>query len=110
MFEAEQKQLEARIKAYASENGLPEPNLIWGWIPFSGQWGISTSFFQLAAQIARQASARGEKVNVNQRAAELAQAIADNLGAPAGFERIEAKNGYLNLFFSTAQYTQRVVD
>ena len=110
MFEAEQKQLEEKIRSYASEHNLPEPNLIWGWIPFSGQWGISTSFFQLAAQDARRAAAEGQKVNVNQRAAELAQAVAEYVGVPAGFERFEAKNGYLNLFFSTPQYTQRVVD
>jgi arginyl-tRNA synthetase len=107
MFEAEQQQLETQIRAFAAENGLPEPVLTWGWIPFSGQWGISTSLFQLAALEAR---ARGEKINVGQRAQELAQAIVDRIGTPAGFERIEANKGYLNLFFSTAEYTQRVVD
>ena len=114
MFEAEQQQLEAKIRAFAAENDLPEPSLSWGWIPFSGQWGISTSFFQLAAQIARQAPKEavpaGGKVNVSQRAAELAQAAAEYVGVPAGFERVEANKGYLNLFFSTAEYTQRVVD
>ncbi len=107
MFELEQKQLEAKIRAYAAENGLPEPTLQWGWIPFSGQWGISITLFPLAAAEAR---ASGKKVNVPQRAAELAQAIADSLGVPAGFERVEATKGYLNLYFSTSQYTQRVVD
>ncbi len=47
MFEAEQQQLEAKIRAFCATNGLPEPMLQWSWIPFSGQWGISTSFFQL---------------------------------------------------------------
>jgi arginyl-tRNA synthetase len=106
MFEAEQQKLEEKIRAYCAENDLPEPSLQWGWIPFSGQWGISTSFFQLAALEARQ----GKKINVNQRAGEISQQIADHLGDIPGFERIEATKGYLNLFFSTAEYTRRVVD
>lgn len=112
MFEVEQQQLEEKIRAYAAEHGLPEPVLNWGWIPFSGHWGITTSLFQLAAAEARAAKAAGEdkKINVNQRAAELAQAIAEYIGTPAGIERVEATKGYLNLYFSTAEYTQRVVD
>ena len=45
-----------------------------------------------------------------QRAQELAQAVAAALGSPEGFARVEALKGYLNLFFSTAVYTQRVID
>ncbi len=41
---------------------------------------------------------------------ELAQQVADYLGMPAGFDRVEAVKGYLNLYFSTAEYTRRVVD
>ncbi len=110
MFRAEQQQLDAQIRAYAAEQGLPEPSLAWGWIPFSGQWGISTSFFQLAAQEARLTAQEGKKINVNERAAELAQAVAAHLGVPVGFERVEANKAYLNLFFSTPEYAQRVVD
>jgi arginyl-tRNA synthetase len=36
---------------------------------------------------------------------ELAQQVADHSGPP-GFERVEATKGYLNLFFSTSEYTQ----
>ena len=106
MFEAEQQQLEASILAFLTENGLPEYTLQWKWIPFSGQWGISTSFFQLAALEARQ----GKKINVNERAAELAQMVVKHIGKPVGFERVEAVKAYVNLFFSTSEYTQRVVD
>jgi len=107
MFETEQKQVEQKILAYCKENGLPAPNLSWGWIPFDGHWGISTSFFQLASQAAREA---GQKVNVAQKANELAERVADYLGTPEGFERIEAVKGYLNLYFTTAVYAQQVVD
>ncbi|HNT54653.1 MAG TPA: arginine--tRNA ligase [Anaerolineaceae bacterium] len=106
MFEHEQQQMESRILAWCAENGLPEPALQWNWIPFSGQWGISTSFFQLAAQEARS----GKRVIVPQRAAELADAVAAHLGTPAGFERVEAVKGYLNLYFHPQDYTRRVVD
>ena len=106
MFEAEQHLIEEKIRAFCVENNLPEPSLQWGWIPFSGHWGISTSFFQLAATEARQ----GKKINVNQRAVELAQQIADFIALPDGFERVEATKGYLNLYFSTGEYTRRVVD
>jgi arginyl-tRNA synthetase len=106
MFEAEQQQVEANILAYCRENGLPEPKLAWGWIPFNGQWGIATSFFQLAAQEARE----GKKVNVTQRASELAELMAAYIGTPSGFERVEAVKGYLNLFFSSSEYSQRVLD
>jgi arginyl-tRNA synthetase len=106
MFEAEQQQLEEKIRAFCAANGVPEPALNWGWIPFNGQWGISTSFFQTAAVEARQ----GKKINVSQRADELAQLVAANIGIPEGFDRVEATKGYLNLYYSTGEYTRRVVD
>jgi arginyl-tRNA synthetase len=106
MFETEQAQIDEQIKAYCAQQGLPQPNLQWSWIPFSGHWGISTSFFQLASQEARQ----GKKVIVPQRAQELAQGIADSLGSLPGFDKIEAVRGYLNLYYSTAEFARQVVD
>lgn len=106
MFEAEQRQIEAKISAFCAANELPEVAIQWKWIPFSGHWGISTTFFQLAAVEARQ----GKNIQVNQRAQELATLIAEVLGVPAGFEKIEAVNGYLNLYFDPAVYARRVID
>jgi arginyl-tRNA synthetase len=106
MFEIEQAQIEEQIKAYCAAQELPEPKLQWSWIPFSGHWGISTSFFQLASQEARQ----GKKVVVGQRAQEIAQGIAASLGDVPGFEKIEAVRGYINLYYSTSEYARRVVD
>ena len=107
MFEQEQKRIEDQIRAYCAGAGLPEPKLQWSWIPFSGHWGISTSFFQLASQEARE---KGLKVNVAERAQTIADGAAKVLGQPQGFERVEAVRGYLNLYFSTAEYTRRVLD
>ncbi len=107
MFELEQKRIEDQIRAFCVDSGLPEPKLQWTWIPFSGHWGISTSFFQLAAQEARETGKGG---NVGERAQAIASGAAAILGTPAGFERVEAVRGYLNLYFSTGEYTRRVLD
>ena len=106
MFEAEQKQIEERIQAYAAAQGLELPVIQWKWIPFSGDWGLSTSFFQAAAMEARQ----GKKINVQQRAQEIAEAVSADLEGMQGFERIEAVRGYLNLYFSAPEYARKVVD
>ncbi len=106
MFEAEQDKLAAQIHAYLANHSIPDLPIAWSWIPFSGHWGISTSFFQVAAQEARQ----GKKVPVAQRAQEIAEAVAVDLGKPEGFEKVEAVKGYLNAYFSSQAYAQRVMD
>lgn len=105
MFEAEQSIVEQKIRNYCSDHGYPDPDFRWSWIPFSGQWGISLSFFQLASK-----SFTGEKGNVNERAQMITRELADLLQGAKGFEKIEAVNGYLNLYFSSQEYMQRVVD
>lgn len=107
MFNAERTAIEARITAFCAAQGLPAPAITWSQIPFAGEWGISTSLFQLASDEARQS---GRKVNVPQRAAELAEQLAAELGALPGFSRVEAVKGYLNLYFSTAGFAARVVN
>lgn len=107
MFGSEQKAIEDQIRGYCTRHGLPIPEqLQWAPIPFTGKWGLSTSFFQLAALEAKS----GKPVAVPQRAQELAEAIADWLELPAGLERAEAVKGYLNLYFSPAEFAKRVVD
>lgn len=107
MFDRERQTVEFQIRAYCAEKQLPDPGEIqWNPIPFAGEWGISTSFFQLAAREARE----GKQIVVSQRAQEIASAIAGHLGLPAGFSRVEAVKGYLNLYFAPHDFTQRVVD
>ena len=105
MFENEHRQVDNQIKEYCRELGLPEVELKWTWIPFNGQWGISTTFFQLAAM-----SHSENKGTVGAYAAQLAEKIAEKLQGSAGFEKIEAVNGYLNLYFSSSDYFQRVIN
>lgn len=107
MFKAEQQTIEEKIKAYLAENGVPVPeSLKWAHIPFSGEWGASTSFFQVAAEEARS----GKKVVVPQRAQELAENVKEDLGTPEGFSRVEAVKGYLNLYYKTGEFSRRVID
>ncbi len=107
MFDLEQKNVEELIKNFTRQHELPEISIQWNWIPFSGHWGISTSLFSLAATEARQ---KQLKLNVPARANELAILLADYIGKPSGFEKVEPVNGYLNLYFSQAEYTRRVLD
>ncbi|HSO26853.1 MAG TPA: arginine--tRNA ligase, partial [Anaerolineales bacterium] len=109
MFDAERQAVETKIRALLQRNQIPEPEDIqWNPIPFSGEWGISTTFFQVAAQEAR-AGLSARKTPVPQRAQEIAALAAEDLGVPAGFNRVEAVKGYLNLYFSSAEFAQTVV-
>lgn len=106
MFKTEQQTIETKIRTFCDANGIPLPTLEWKPIPFSGEWGISTSFFSTAAAEAR----AGKKVIVGQRAQEIAGQVKDQIGALAGISHIKAVKGYLNLYFDTIEYTRRVVD
>jgi arginyl-tRNA synthetase len=108
MFEQEQQLIEEKIKAYCAANDIALAELKWQPIPFSGEWGVSTSFFQTAANEAR--SGKGNKVPVPQRAQEMAEQVKAEVGNVPGISHIEAVKGYLNLYFTTSEYARRVVD
>jgi len=111
LYSSSIENLETQIRAFCQAQGLPEPELQWNPLPFSGQWGLSTSFFQLAAREARSIPAPAEgRSPVPQRAQEIASGIAQALGTPEGFERVEAAKGYLNLVFSPQEFTRSAVD
>ena len=108
MFQQEQQLIEEKIKAYSAAAGIPLAGLKWQPIPFSGEWGVSTSFFQTAANEAR--AGKGSKVPVPQRAQEIAEQVKAEIGDVPGISRVEAVKGYLNLYFETSEYARRVVD
>jgi arginyl-tRNA synthetase len=112
MFKAQQQAITDQIRFYCSQHQLPAPGeVIWKPIPFSGEWGISTSFFQLAAQEGRIIrETRGKSIHVPERAQEIAAGIADFLGDQPDYSRVEATKGYLNLYFSSAEYAKSLVD
>lgn len=107
MFDQERLTVEARIRAILTAEGIPaqEP-FAWNAIPFSGEWGLALPLFPVAAQEAR----AGKKINVPARTQEIAALLVERLGQPEGFARLEAVRGYLNLYFSTAEYSRRVID
>ncbi|HEX7557332.1 MAG TPA: arginine--tRNA ligase, partial [Leptolinea sp.] len=110
MFLTEQSTVENRLLAYFRNLNLSVDTIQWNWIPFSGHWGISTSFFQAAAMEAR----AGKGGNVSLRAIDMASEAASQLldqngNPPTGFERVEAVKGYLNLYFSTFSFANRVI-
>jgi arginyl-tRNA synthetase len=115
MFEKEQQVIDARIRAFCARSDIPLAELKWSPIPFSGEWGLSTSFFATAAL-----EARTRKMGpVPQRAQEIAELVRnavvngesqDQIGNLQGISRIEAVKGYLNLYFLTSEYAHRVVD
>lgn len=108
MFEKEQQKIEEKITSYFTINDIPLAPLRWTAIPFSGEWGISTSFFQTAADEAR--LGRGKKIPVPQRAQQIAEQVKAEIGSVEGISRVEAVKGYLNLYFKTSEYARQVVD
>jgi len=111
MFNQEQEQITKAILGILSQQKIPLGSIEWNPIPFAGKWGISTSFFQIAAQWARQQRAEGQNpLPVPQLAAQIATQVSEALRLPSGFQRIEAVNGYLNLYFDPLEFTRRVVD
>lgn len=108
MFQTEQQTIEEKIKTFCAENDIPLVPLMWSPIPFSGEWGTSTSFFATAAAEAKAGKAKGVPVPV--RAQQIAEQVKDYIGNMPGISHVEAVRGYINLYFSTPQYAARVVE
>ena len=108
MFTKEQQLIEEKIKAFCKANDIALAELKWQPIPFSGEWGFATSFFQTAANEAK--LGKGNKLPVPQKAQEIAEQVKAQLGSVDGISHIEAVKGYLNVYFKTSDYARRVVD
>ncbi len=108
MFNDIQQRIEGKIKAICAAKDIALAELAWKPIPFAGEWGISTSFFQTAADEARAGRGAGKPVPL--RAQELAESVKVQMGSVEGVSRVEAVKGYLNVYFETAAYARRVVD
>jgi len=106
MFESEQNAIETRIQAFCRENDIPLAALEWKPLPFSGEWGMSTSFFSTAAAESR----LGKKIVVATRAQEIASQVKAQVSDVPGIRRVEAVMGYLNLYYDTQEFTRRIVD
>ena len=99
--------MEKILRNFLEQEEIPVPESFqWKPIPFSGEWGMSVSFFKAAAQEARS----GKQVNVPERAGEIARMAADLISGEDDFSRVEAVQGYLNLYFAPDQFSRKVVD
>jgi arginyl-tRNA synthetase len=108
MFTKEQQLIETKIAEFCAANDIPLAELKWMPIPFSGEWGFGASFFQTAANEAR--AGKGNKTPVPKRAQEIAERLKSQIGDVDGIGRVDAVNGYLNVYFKTSDYAARVVD
>jgi arginyl-tRNA synthetase len=108
MFQQEQQIIENHIRSFCVENEIPVSEMKWSPIPFSGEWGISTSFFQTAANEAK--AGKGNKTPVPQRAQQIAEQMLGRVENLQGISHAEAVKGYLNLYFDTTTYARRVVE
>jgi len=108
MFEKEQTFIESKIRSFCERSDISLAELKWQPIPFNGEWGISTSFFQTAANEARMGKGTGKPVP--QRAQEIAEQVKAQIGEVSGITHTEALKGYLNLYFSTDEYASRVLN
>jgi arginyl-tRNA synthetase len=108
MFNDIQQLIEEKIKAHCSANDIALAELKWTAIPFSGEWGTSTSFFQTAANETKLGT--GNKVPVPQKAQEIAEQVRAEIGSVEGVSHVEAVKGYLNVYFKTSDYARQVVD
>ena len=111
MFLNDQNLVEDKIIEYCLSKDYPDPSpLSWSSIPFLGEWGISTAFFKLASLIAqRRKGADERKKSVPELAQEIASDIADTIGVPTNFLRVDAINGYLNLIYDPAIFSTRLI-
>jgi arginyl-tRNA synthetase len=96
MFEQEKSLLENQLLKFCQERSLPAEKLEWRSIPFSGEWGIAAPLFPLAA------ADPARQLPVPLHAQALAEALRDSIQLPAGFSRMEAVRGYLNLYYEKA--------
>ncbi len=107
MFHKEQRDLSQNIQEILTDLKIPVPDKIeWTPVPFSGEWGIATSFFKTAAEEAKS----GKSINVPQRAEEIARQVAEALPEQSSFPKVEAVGGYLNLYFDSKVFSSRVVN
>ncbi|HKZ43504.1 MAG TPA: arginine--tRNA ligase [Anaerolineales bacterium] len=108
MIKEEEKRLEKIILDACEQKGLPITELKWSSIPFSGEWGISTSFFQAAAEEARSGIRSG--LPVPQRAQQIAVGLSEMMVGLEKISHVDPVNGYLNIYFSNADFAREVVD
>lgn len=122
MFQNEERRASALINDALEDLGYGSQQFDMRPIPFSGSWGTSSSISyqianeQLAATIAaeivglskKEAKRRTQEM-VRERAQAIAEQVVDRLTVRQVYARVEAVNGYINLFFDTRRFSGEVI-
>jgi len=122
MFRTYEQHAAAAIDEIISGLGFRRREFEMRAIPFSGSWGTSSS---IAFALANEATAEEPVVEdeslskkerkalqqnrVREKATELAQQIASALRERPDYVRVEAVNGYINIYFDTNQVANHVI-
>ena len=59
MFDNEKQTIAEQVRLFCTAQGIPLPEIKWMFIPFRGEWGISTSFFASAVAEAKAGNNKG---------------------------------------------------
>ena len=105
MFKKEKAIIEKKVIEILTRNGVTSSPLIWSWIPFSGHWGLATSFFKTASENSQFKT----DMPVPKRAEEIANLVLEELKLPKEFEKAEAVKGYINLYFDSGIYARNII-
>ena len=122
MFRTYEQHAAAAINDIISDMGFRRREFEMRAIPFSGSWGTSSS---IAFSLANEATADEPEVEdeslskkerkalqqnrVREKATELAEKIAAALQQRPENARVEAVNGYINIYFDTNQVANHVI-
>src|SRR5215211_1342564 len=114
--------LREQINTVLAELGYPPRTIDLRRVPFSGSWGAASSVAkalsgQAAAEQIAAETAGLEKKEARERAGQIAAAkaqeiagqIAARLLAIGAADRVEAVNGFVNIYFDTASVTAQTV-
>jgi arginyl-tRNA synthetase len=123
MFRSYEQQAAGIINDILEELGFRRRAFDMRSIPFSGSWGTSTSVsYALANEalaeeppaeddegLSKKELRKRQQERVKERAQEIAALIAARLADRPEYARVEAVNGYLNLYFDTNRVANEVV-
>ncbi len=114
--------LRERIAAIMADLGYPPRTIDLRRIPFSGAWGAATSVAKAisgqvaAAQVAAETAGLEKKaareragIITAAKAQEIADRITARLLADGAADRVEAVNGFVNIYFDTASVAAQTV-
>lgn len=122
MFQNEERRASALINDALEDLGYGRRQFEMRPIPFSGSWGTSSSITyqianeQLAATIteataglSKKEAKRCAQEMVRERGQTIAEQVVNRLAGQEVYARVEAVNGYINLFFDTRRFSVEVI-